>query len=251
MDPLTATLVAFLCLAASAATGMAVHGHAHRRAPRIAFPMAVRVMVVTLLLLAGAALALATQAVRTTFRDADARLHDFTNDVASLDRALRAIGEPGEAARLLLFRFTERRAREMFPTRGIGLPVESESGVAMREALAAEVAALAARPEFGRSGAVAAQAMENLERACTAIHENPAPELPRWFAAALLAWLMLGLGLLGLLGGPRGTMVVAMVGLATLLAGGVYLVEGAAAPLGTSLLLSQAPLDNALSTITE
>ena len=248
MHSLTVTLLAFLCLTGAALAGIVCNARMKLCRVLLASPPPLRAAAAGLMLIAGFALMLAILSLRTTYRDAGERVAAFSDEVAAMDRTLRQFGAVAGPARMLLFRLAERKSRELSPVHGFVVPFDTEPSIALYDALSAEIATLLALPE--RNGTMAAATLATLEQALGRVNDGVTVEPPDLIAAGLLVWLMLGLAVLGIVFGPRGAGVLAVMGLAVVLAGGIFLVEEAAWPIGGGALLARAPLEAVLFVIT-
>ena len=194
----------------------------------------------------------ATQATRGTFRDADLGVKGFAREVVALDRTLRNAGEEGELSRTLLFGFTEHTTRALFPATRHGLPAAPEATEVLLDALRLEVEALSGHPGMDIAATAANQALRSLlDEVATLEAVEPAQAPRRWLEVALLVVLMPGLAALGLLAGARASRIAAVFALAGMLSGGIFLLEEMATPFDGAIMVSRAPLDAVLYTITD
>ena len=241
-------VVAFLCLVASVAAGMATHGRPSVRTMLAAPPAMLQGIAVGLLSMAILALLMLTSNARSDLRRAEARAHLLAHDATALDDMLRASGATGELARTTLYRYTDGIARMLYGTRkDIGLPAPSPSVIeGLRLDLRQQVAELAADPV---AVATTAGRLEVLLRSGDdLLRMVPAPGL-KWCRPILVALLMAGLGLLSLLTPPRVRSAIVLTGLATVLSVGMFFLEEMANPFHGSFTVSQAIFDEALFTI--
>ena len=239
-------VVAFLCLVASVAAGMATHGRHGVRSMLSAPPAMLHGIAVGLLSLAVLALLMLASTARSDLRRAEARAHLLAHDATALDDTLRAIGPTGELARTTLYRYTDGVARLLYGTRkDIALP--SPAGIELlRLDLRQQVAGLEAAPV---SVATAAGQLEVMLRSGDdLLRMVPAPGL-KWCRPILVALLMAGMGLLSLLTPPRVRSVILLTGLATMLSLGMFFLEEMANPFQGSFSVSQAIFNEALFTI--
>lgn len=243
------TLTAVACLAGSVLTGIAVRGRAPFRALlRLTTPL-LRGLAMTAILAIGATLVLAAIGMRGASGDIGPRVAAFSDSAAALDRALRGAGPAGEPARMELFRLVERLSRELSATPSLGGPFDTDSAATLHDALHRAVDTLTA--QAGPAGARAAHAMAELADAFAALEAGLGRGgSSRWLAAAALAWLLLGVGLIGVLAGPQQAGAIGVILLAGVVATAIFMAEDLAAPPGGPVL-ARMPLTAALFTIAE
>lgn len=243
---LAVPLVAFVCLAASVAIGMATHDRMAWRVALPAPPGMLRAMALGLLALAVLALLLLTTTARSDYHRAEAQSRMLAQDVTALDEALRAFGPGAEAARTTLYRYADGVARLLYNDRR-DLARPSQGTVDMlRAELGQQVAGIAAD---GVGAATIAGRLEVMLRSGdTLLRLNPAPGV-KWCRPILVAWLMAGLGLLALLTPPRARSAILLTALAVVLSLGMYYLEEMANPFHGTFSVSQGILDDALFAI--
>jgi hypothetical protein len=239
-------IVAFLCLVASVAMGMATHGRPGLRTALAAPPAMLHGIAVGLLSMAVLALLMLASTARSDFRRAEARAHLLARDATALDDALRATGPAGELARTTLYRYTDGIARLLYGSRkDLGQPSPAVIE-ALRLDLRQQVAGLGADPTIVATAVGRLEVM--LRSGDDLLRMAPVPGL-KWCRPILVALLMAGLGLLSLLTPPRVRSAILLTGLATVLSLGMFFLEEMAYPFHGSFTVSQAIFDEALFTI--
>ncbi len=239
-------VVAFICLVASVAVGMATHGRPGVRMALTAPPAMLHGIAVGLLSIAVLALLMLTSTARSDFRRAEARAHLLAHDATALDDALRAIGPTGELARTTLYRYTDGISRLLYGHRkDLGLPSPSVIE-GLRLDLRQQVAELPADPV---AVATTVGRLEVLLRSGDDLLRMAPPPGLKWCRPILVALLMAGLGLLSLLTTPRVRSAILLTGFATVLSLGMFFLEEMANPFQGSYAVSQAIFDEALFTI--
>ena len=239
-------LVAFFCLVASVALGMATHG---RPAWQMALPAPtplLRGLAIGLLALAALALAMLTVNAGSDFRRAEAQAQILAQDATSLDESLRRVGPAAEPARTVLYRYTDAISRRLFPQREALVLAAPAHLDGLRHELRLEVAALPAEPAAIAAATFRLEVM--LRTGDDLLALTPAPGL-KWCRPILVAWLMLALGLLALISPPRARSAIMLTSLAGVLSLGLYFLEEMASPFHGSFAVSRAIIDNALYVI--
>ncbi len=236
-------VVAFLCLVASVAVGMATQGRPGVRTALAAPPAMLHGIAVGLLSMAILALLILTSTARSDLRQAEARAQLLAHDATALDDVLRATGATGELARTTLYRYTDGISRLLYGNRtDIGQPSPAVIE-GLRIDLRQQVAELAADPV---AVATTAGRLEVLLRSGDDLLRTAPPPGLKWCRPILVALLMAGLGLLSLLTPPRVRSAILLTGLATLLSLGMFFLEEIANPFRGSFSVSQAIFDEAL-----
>ncbi len=239
-------VVAFVCLVASVAVGMATHGRPGVRTVLAAPPAMLHGIAVGLLSMAILALLMLASTARSDFRRAEARAQLLAHDATALDDALRTTGPAGELSRTTLYRYTDGIARMLYGNRkDIGLPSPAVIE-GLRLDLRQHVAQLAAEPV---AAATIAGRLEVLLRSGDdLLRMAPAPGI-KWCRPILVALLMAGMGLLSLLTPPRVRSAILLTGLAMVLSLGMFFLEEMANPFHGSFTVSHAIIDEALFSI--
>ena len=241
-------VVAFVCLVASVAAGMATRGRPGLRTVLAAPPAMLHGIAVGVLSVAVLALLMLVTNARSEFRRAEARAHLLAHDALALDTALRATGPAGELARTALYRYTDGISRLLYGTRkdlAVPSPAVIES---LRLDLRQQVAGLAAEPVAAATAAGRLEVM--LRSGDDLVRMAPAPGL-KWCRPTLVALLMGGLGLLSLLTPPRVRSAILLTAFATVLSLGMFFLEEMANPFHGSFTVSKTILDEALFTIAD
>jgi hypothetical protein len=239
-------LVAFFCLVASVALGLATHG---RPAWQMALPAPtplLRGLAVGLLALAALALAMLTVNAGSDFRRAEAQAQILAQDATSLDEALRQAGPAAEPARTVLYRYTDAIARRLFPQQEALVLAAPAHPDGLRHELRLEIAALPAEPAAVATATFRLEVM--LRTGDDLLALTPAPGL-KWCRPILVAWLMLALGLLALISPPQVRSAIMLTSLAGVLSLGLYFLEEMASPFHGTFSVSRAIIDNALFAI--
>lgn len=244
----TVPIIAFLCLIASVATGLATHGHSAWRIALPVPPQALRVVAVTLLGVAVLALLMLTTSARSDFRRAEAHAQMLAHDATVLDEALRGAGAAAEPARLTLYRYTDGIARHLYAhRRDIARPTPAAIAM-LRDDLLAQVRALPADP--ATAGAARGRLEVMLRTGDDLLQLVPAPGV-KWCRPIVVALLMAGLGLLALVSPARARSAILLTVLAGVLSLGVFFLEEMAHPFNGSFTVSQRIFDEALFAISD
>ena len=237
-------LVAFFCLVASVALGMATHGRPAWHMALLPAPTPLlRGVAVGLLALAALALEMLTVNAGSDFRRAEMQAQILAQDATALDEALRLAGPGAEPARTLLYRYTDAIARRLYPQREalvLAAPARLDE---LRHELRLEVAAMPVPPA---ATAAATTRLEIMLRAGDDLLAlTPAPGL-KWCRPILVAWLMLALGMLALISPPRARNAIVLTSLAGVLSLGLYFLEEMVNPFQGRFAVSRAIIDDAL-----
>lgn len=247
MQIVAVPLVAFACLAGSVLAGTAGRARGAWWPEVQAASGALRLLAAAVIGLAIAALGVLTMNTRAEFRQAEAQMQLFADDVAALDSALRDVGAAGEPARMLLFRYAEGMSRQLYARGADLVPYDAEPLEAVRESLRRETL----RREAGGLAGLAAGRFETLARSASALLATVPPPGVKMCRPIIVGWLMAGLGLMALLAGPRTRTAIGLVALAGLLALGVFYLEEIASPFSGRIMVSAAILDDVLHGISE
>jgi hypothetical protein len=241
-------LVAFLCLVAAVATGMATHGRFSYRVVLAVPPGSLRAVAVTVLGLAVLALLMLTITARTDFDRAVAQARTLAADAMALDEALRSAGPTAEPARTTLYRYTDGVARLLYSRHGdLGRP-SPEAIEAFRAELRDQVAALQADPAVVVAASLRLETM--LRSGDDLLRLSPAPGV-KWCRPILVVLLSAGLGVLALLSPPRLRNAIMLTAMAGLLSLGLFFLEEMANPFRGALTVSKHIFDEALFVITD
>ena len=208
--------------------------------------------VTTVTLLAVLFLAYTTISLKTSFDRADREVKHLSAQIVELDRSLRRIGPDAMPLRDLLFRYTNRTLKDTWPDRNARLPVGPTPAGELREQVRA---ALEALPHGDRlrmqSVAEAQQYLADIATTRLSIFENTTSPLSAWVEGILVLWLMITFGSLGL-AAPRSPIVVAsLLLLASVIGSAAFLMQEFDDPFAGLIVVSSAPMENALFTITE
>jgi hypothetical protein len=239
-------LVAFFCLVASVALGMATHG---RLSWQMALPTPtplLRGLAVGLLVLAALALAMMTLNAGTDFRRAEAQAQILAQDATALDETLRRAGPAAEPARTVLYSYTDAIARRLYRQSEALVLAAPARLDGLRHDLRVEIAALPAEPAILATATLRLEVM--LRAGDDLLSLTPAPGL-KWCRPILVAWFMLALGLLALVSPPRVRNAIVLTSLAGALSLGMYFLEEMASPFHGSFAVSRAIIDNTLYVI--
>lgn len=248
MQNVLVPLVAFACLAGSVAAGANGRVRAAWWPTLDASAGVLRALAVGLVGLAIAALGVLTLNTRAEFRAAEAQLALFAGDVGALDGALRAGGADGAEARVLLFRYAEGMSRALYVGRAMAVPADPQPLEDVRQALGRAVEGLRGGPG---DAALAAGRFETVTRSAAGLLATVPPPGVKMCRPILVGWLMAGLGLMALLVGPRTRAALGLLGLAGMLALGMFYLEEVASPFTGSIVVSATVLDDVLHAISE
>lgn len=245
---LAVPLVAFLCLVAAVATGMATHGRLSYRVVLAVPPGTLRAVAVTVLALAVLALLMLTMTARTDFSRAVVQARTLAADATALDESLRGAGPTAETARTTLYRYTDGVARLLYGGHeDIGRP-SREAIEAFRADLRDQVAALQADPATVATASLRLETM--LRSGDDLLRLSPAPGV-KWCRPILVVLLMGGLGVLALLSPPRLRNAIMLTAMAGLLSLGLFFLEEMAHPFRGTFTVSKHIFDEALFVITD
>jgi hypothetical protein len=252
MDGPTIGVAVFACVFSSAILGVYVHA----RMPSglltqqaVAF---VRRSVWIVALMAGLLLALLTGYLFVQFDSASRDVKQFSSRLVEMDRTLRQLGPAAEPSRALLFRYGARAMRDIWPQTHPRLgPDDAHTGQLFVQ-LEQSVSALNREVTAQRDASGAALAgLRDLDRARWAMYDRDGVSLSPWLMGALVFWLMVTFGTLGL-SAPRTPLVMGSLFLcAVALGSAVFLAVEYADPYVGIITVSSEPVQNALFALSE
>ena len=202
--------------------------------------------------MAAVTFALATVTVKTTFDKADRDVKHLAGQLIELDRTLRRMGPDAVPAREFLFRYANRIAKDTWPERNARLPVGPVPAGDLREQLRGMIDALPTNDPNRRVAIAEARVLlQDIAATRLNIFETTGPATPSWLESTLILWVMLAFGSLGLTA-PRSPVVVgSLLLLASVLGSGAFLMQEYQDPFKGVIVISSAPMENALFTMTE
>lgn len=243
---LAVPLVAFFCLIATVAVGLATHGHAGLRLVLPAPPRRLRAIALALLALAVVALLMLVILAQSDYRRAEAQARLLAQDATRLDETLRGAGPDAEPTRITLYRYTDGIARQLYAQRrDFGRP-SPETLATLRDELRALVATLPTDPA---RAAVAGGRLEAMLRTGDDLLRLAPPPGVKWCRPIVVALLMASLGLLALVSPPRARSAILLAALAGVLSLGIFLLEEMASPFSGAFTVSHGIFDEALFVI--
>jgi hypothetical protein len=190
--------------------------------------------------------------VRSSF-DATARaVHDFGQDVIELDRVLREVGPLGAPARHLLFQFTARTMKDVWPNTSPPLEPGEDQTSKLFNALYAAVSTLhPAEPAQMKAADEAGDAFTEMVHARWRMDERSGDALSPLIVGMLVFWLMLTFTGVGL-ALPRTTRAICGLSIGALaLAGIMFATLDYANPYTGFITVSSEPLHDSLLNIAE
>ena len=212
----------------------------------------VRRAVTALIVLAALAFGYVTLSVKASFEQAERDVKHLAGEVLELDRTLRRIGPDAAPARQLLFRYTNRVMKDVWPERHVRLPVGPLAAGELREEIRNTIDNLPAGSPARAANLVEARLhLQNIAATRLSIFENTGSPVSLWLKISLLAWLMIAFGSLGLTA-PRSPIVVAsLLLLAIVLGSAAFLMQEYDDPFKGVIVVSSTAMENALFTLAE
>lgn len=249
--PLTAVAVV-LCLCSSALVGVFVHARLPTGVLTRGTADTLRRGVSIVALMAGLLLALLTANLKSGFDSADRAVQRFGAEVTELDGALRHVGPAAAPARALLFRYTARTMKDIWPDSSPQLGLDGTQASRLQGQLEAAILALpAGTPAQQEAASIARDAYQEMLHTRWSMDERTNLLTSPWLVPILVFWLMLTFVTLGLWA-PRTPLVLGTLFLcAVALGGAVFLVVEYADPFAGVIIVSREPVQNALFAISE
>ena len=252
MNGFTSGLLTFACLFGATLFGIA----ARRRMPQLAkhgaANAAVQRAVWIIAIMAGILLAAMTVYLKTHFDTASRDVRAFSFQIVDLDNALRRIGPAGEPARALLFRYSARTMKDVWPDSDVHLGPDDSHATRLYAELESVIARIPANAEPVRDhiGHIR-QLLVDVGRARWTLDERAGRSLSPWMVTLLVSWLMVTFGSLGM-SSHRSRITVAGLGICTaVLASAVFLAVEYADPFEGVIIVSSEPMRNALFSLSD
>jgi hypothetical protein len=252
MDGPTTGALVFGCLFAAGLGGMYLRDHLPESSLGQGTVVLLRRMVTALTLMAAVMLGFTTVSMKSSFDAADRDVRHLSVQITELDRALRRIGPEAAPIRDLLFRYTSRIVKDTWPDRHSRLPVGPVGSGELREQLRGALEALPAIvPAKAQAISEARVILLDIVATRLMIFESTGSSLSPWLAAALVIWLMVTFGSLGLTAPPSPIVVASLFLLAIALGSAAFLTKEFDDPFSGVIVVSSGPMENALFTLTE
>jgi len=247
MDGTTAGVVAFCCLFTAAAGGALLH--ARIPAAVLAGPVGATLRRSTWIVAVMASIMLATLTVylKSTFDAADRDVRTLAFEIIELDHAMRRLGPQADPARAVLFRYTARTMKDIWPeTPQALLPADTHADQLFAE-LDNGIARLSSDDPAARERIDAVRAeLRDVSHARWEVELRDGRWISPLTEALLLLWLTLTFGGLGL-STERSPVALAVLGTcAAALASAVFLAVEYSDPYQGTIVVSSEPLRDAL-----
>ncbi len=252
MDGPTTGVAVFAFLCSSAMAGVM----AHARLPGSLFTArtasVLRGSIGVITLMAGLMLVLLTISLKNNFDAAARDVSQFAAEVTDLDHTLRQAGPAADPARSLLFRYTARTMKDIWPATTPTLGPEDAQAKRLFHELEDSVGHMrSADPQMGEIESHARQDLQSVMHARWNMESRSGRTLSPWMVVVLVFWLMLFFASLGL-SVPRSPLVMAILGLGALaLAGAVFLIVEYSDPYEGIIVVPCDPIENALFALSE
>ena len=252
MNGPAAGVVTFACLLVAAIAGvMAVR---RTDAMRVSAPIlqVIRRSVWIITILAAIMLAALTVYLKTHFDTADRDVRGFSFQIIDLDHTLRRLGPPAEPARALLFRYAARTMKDVWPQSQPRLGPNDTHATSLFSQLEVAVVDLETENERGRELLrTARDQVRDVGRARWTLDERTGRSLSPWTVWLLVLWFMVTFAGLGL-SSQRSRLALAALGVcAAVLGSAVFLAVEYADPYQGVIIVSSAPMRNALFALSE
>jgi hypothetical protein len=249
--PLTGIAV-FTCLVLSTLLGAAVHGRIRDLVVVRGSSMILQRILGVVAVMAAIFLAVTTVSLKSSFDTAGREVKHFSSLVVELDRNLRRAGPPSEAARELLFRYSDRVMKETWRHAGTAGPATEPSDLLLLGELESAISNIpAASPADLLTITEARRLLQGVVETRWALEERTGGSLSPYMLTVLVFWLMLTFASLGFVT-PRSNFMVGILLLGALSIGGaVFLLEEYDDPFAGVIAVSSEPVQNALFTMTD
>jgi hypothetical protein len=171
-------------------------------------------------------------------------------DLIQLDRLLRRYGPETQEVRGLLRRYAAAKLQDLFPADPRQLAVDSESTVAMLEALEDQVLGLAPADEARRwLRTRALQLTGGMLQTRWLLVQQSAASIPIPFLALMVSWLSIVFASFGLFAPRNMTVIAALFLCAVAVSGAVMMILDLQTPFGGVISIPSAPMRHALEVI--
>ena len=249
--PITGATV-FACLFTAAVAGVLVHARLPGRMLPQGTGDVVRRGVGMVAAMAALLVAMMTVSLKTSFDSADRDVKRFSAQLIELDRTLRRAGPDAAPARELLFRYTARAMKDIWPESRVRVDVTDKAATPLLDRLEDAVVTLRTTdPERQMLVAEARRILQDITESRWAMEAHSGGSLSPWLIAVVGFWLVLTFGTFGLsapLGGiGSNTVVISSLFLCAVAVGGVmFLLQEYDYPFRGIIMVSHEPLQNAL-----
>lgn len=252
MNGPVAGMAAFTCLFLSALGGaraMSAAGSMLVAAP-ILLVMRRAVWIVTIM--AAIMLAALTVYLKTQFDTANRDVRAFSFQIVDLDHTLRRAGPAGEPARALLFRYAARTMKDVWPMSQPRLGPNDIHASALFNGLEAAVIEMRVPEGEAREAQISARAqLRDVGRARWTLDERTGRSLSPWMLGMLVIWFMVTFASLGV-SSQRSRLALGVLGVcAAVLGSAVFLAVEYADPYEGVIIVSSAPMRDALFAISD
>ncbi|MCW3476222.1 bestrophin-like domain [Limobrevibacterium gyesilva] len=252
MDGPTTGVAVFACLFSSAVAGLIAHARLPAKLLTRRATTAIRRSVWIVAMMAALMLALLTVQLKTHFDSASRDVRNFSSQIVALDRTLRQLGPEADPARSLLFRYSARIMKDVWPQTHPKLGPADTHATKLFGELERAIGDLESPDARMRDLEVAAMAqLHEIARARWNLGDRDATQLSPWLVSFLVLWLMLTFGSLSL-SAPRSPLVMGALFLCALaLSSEVFLTVEFADPYVGLIIVSSEPVQNALFALSE
>ncbi len=252
MNGAVAGMVAFGCLFLSALGGARAvsHGGLMLLAEPIVTVMRRAVWIVTIM--AAIMLAALTVYLKIQFDIANRDVLAFSFQIVDLDHTLRRVGAAGEPARAMLFRYAARTMKDVWPQTQPRMGANDTHASVLFTGLETAVIAIRVPEGEAREAQQAARSqLRDVGRARWTLDERTGRSVSPWMVSMLVVWFMVTFATLGV-SSQRSRLALGVLGVcAGVLGSAVFLAVEYADPYEGVIIVSSAPMRDALFALSD
>ena len=252
MNGPVAGMVAFTCLLLSAVGGARAVSTAGSMLVASPIVLVVRRAVWIVTIVAAIMLAATTVYLKMQFDTANRDVRAFSFQIVDLDHTLRRIGPAGEPARAMLFRYAARTMKDVWPQTQPRLGPNDIHASALFNGLEEAVIAIKAPEGEAREALrTARDQLRDVGRARWTLDERTGRSLSPWMLGLMVVWFMVTFAALGV-SSQRSRVALGALGIcAAVLGSAVFLAVEYADPYEGVIIVSSAPMRDALFAISD